>query len=57
MNTPNSDNTINTAEEFANAMEEVERLIDIDPEIGTDEGNRLLLLADMIAEYERKISQ
>jgi len=46
---------IKTARECAFALREAEKLIDKDPEMGTEEAGRLNELVKAITEYEYKI--
>lgn len=45
-------NKITNEEQYESVLVEVERLIDIDPEPGAKEFDRLGFLSDMISEYE-----
>jgi len=45
---------IKTPEDHAEAVEEIRKLFDLDPEDGKPEADRLELLADLIDRYERK---
>ncbi len=44
---------IKTEEEYKKSLAEVERLIVLDPEQGTPEGDRLELLAMLVENYEK----
>lgn len=43
---------IRTAEDYARALAEVSRLVDLDPEVGSAEGDALDVLATLVENYE-----
>jgi len=49
---PEEMDRIETEEQYEEALREIEALIDLDPEEGTDEANRLEHLAIIIEKYE-----
>lgn len=51
----NESKGIQNATEHRLALDEAERLILLDPPLGTANGERLLVLADLIQEYEKKV--
>ena len=45
---------IHTAADHRAALREVSRLVDLDPEVGTADGDRLDVLSTLVEAYERK---
>lgn len=46
---------IRNAEDHARALAEVARLVDLDPELGTPEGDALEVLATLVESYEARL--
>lgn len=49
-----SPHVIRTAEEYADAVAEVDRLLDLDPAPGSAEDDRVELLALLVADYDER---
>jgi len=46
--------SLETEEEYKQAMAEIDKLFDLDPDLGTPEADRFELLASLIETYEDK---